>query len=541
MKTLDAALMYLEQGFPVIPMSPTDKKPLVKWAEFQTRMPSEQETKEMFSKYSKAMIGLVTGKISGICVIDCDSSEACEKIDFILPEMFESPIAVSPRGGRHYYFQCPEDLQTKTAVFSKVDVRANGGVIIAPPSINSQGKKYSWLNVSGLTRDALQPMPSNVIETLSQPPGKCARPHGSAPLNKNTLYIEGVTTNLTTPFANGRRDNDLFAVANGLVKSGIDINLASEVLRRLILSWGEEVDEKWVNDKIESALKRQEKRDGKFSDEVKEWILSSNGVFLSSDVVKCLQVSSRDEQKNLSKILSRLCEEGVIERHGEKNGCFRKIKKDYEVIDLSSVSINPLPIVWPFGIHEKVYVLPKSVAVVAGETDAGKTALCLNFACMNRERMKVRFLTSEMSGEEIKSRTLPLGVPESEWKKIEFIERSCNFQDLILPDGLTIVDYVEKSENFYEIARDIKEIFDRLKTGFVLIALQKKAGQEFGRGGDFSAEKARLYLSMSPGRLKIVKAKNWVKPDVNPNRMECEFKLVGGIKFIQTSGWRRPN
>lgn len=141
MKTLDAALMYLEQGFPVIPMSPTDKKPLVKWAEFQTRMPSEQETKEMFSKYSKAMIGLVTGKISGICVIDCDSSEACEKIDFILPEMFESPIAVSPRGGRHYYFQCPEDLQTKTAVFSKVDVRANGGVIIAPPSINSQGKK----------------------------------------------------------------------------------------------------------------------------------------------------------------------------------------------------------------------------------------------------------------------------------------------------------------------------------------------------------------------------------------------------------------
>ena len=60
--------------------------------------------------------------------------------------------------------------------------------------------------------------------------------------------------------------------------------------------------------------------------------------------------------------------------------------------------------------------------------------------------------------------------------------------------------------------------------------IQKKRKAELGRGAEFSEERARLYLSMDNGKLKIVKAKNW-KTEVNPNGIGYTFKLVDGCKF----------
>jgi hypothetical protein len=61
----------------------------------------------------------------------------------------------------------------------------------------------------------------------------------------------------------------------------------------------------------------------RISDEVRKWVLSSNVVFVSTDVVKGLGMSSRDESKNVSKILERLRKEGMIERQGR--GGYRRI------------------------------------------------------------------------------------------------------------------------------------------------------------------------------------------------------------------------
>ncbi len=276
-----------------------------------------------------------------------------------------------------------------------------------------------------------------------------------------------------------------------------------------------------------------------FADEVREWVLSSTGVFLSSDVVRCRQVSSRDEKKNLSKILTRLKDEGIIERHGDRNGCYRRIEKDFEVLDILGAQTTPFSLVLPFQIHEKVHILQKSIIVLAGEVNTGKTAVALNVAKLNMEHVKIRYLSSEMGASEIKTRLLKVDIPLERWSKVEFIERSHTFHDLVLPDGLTIVDFLEKNDNFYEIGQDIKNIFDKLKTGVAFILIQKKAGQVYGRGGDFSAEKARLYLTMEPGKIKIVKGKNWANPEINPNGLELDFKLVDGFKFVETSGWRR--
>jgi hypothetical protein len=70
---IKAALWYLEKmNFSVIPVR-KNKKAFVKWSQYQNTKPSSQQIKEWWSKWPDANIGIITGAISGIDVVDCDS------------------------------------------------------------------------------------------------------------------------------------------------------------------------------------------------------------------------------------------------------------------------------------------------------------------------------------------------------------------------------------------------------------------------------------------------------------------------------------
>ncbi len=101
-----------------------------------------------------------------------------------------------------------------------------------------------------------------------------------------------------------------------------------------------------------------------------------------------------------------------------------------------------------------------------------------------------------------------------------------------------IIDFLEISDEFYKIAGMIKEIYDKLKKGIAIIALQKNPKAEFGIGGARSIEKARLYVTLEKGIAKIVSGKNWAS-ETNPNGLYRTFKLVQGAKFITQEGWKR--
>lgn len=529
MKTIvDDALEYLKQGFPAIPMSPTDKRPLVKWSEFQERIPSEQETKEMFSKYSKAMIGLVTGKISGICVIDCDSPEACEKIDSMLPEMFEIPIAVSPRGGRHYYFRCPEGLQTKAAVFPQVDVRASGGVIVSPPSINAHGKQYRWLDGLKLKSEALQEMPASLLCTLK-----------GAPLNNNNIYIGGVDS--APLFSVGRRDTDLFTLANSLVKSGMPEADIFRYLDFIMRSWGEH-DETWINTKIQSALKRQERRERNLSEEVKDWTLLQTGYFSVTTCYNELQVVTKEQKTAVRVALLRLTKEGLIERHPTESGRYRRIDTTEEIINFLDCPTTNLftDFKYPFGMETYYRTMPKNEIVIAGCPDSGKTAILLNIAYLNQSKYEIYYFSSEMGGLELRDRLSKFDMPLEQWKT-RFIERSSNFADVIRPDAVNIIDYLELCQDTFKVGEYLRAIHDKLKNGIAIIALQKPFGRDLGRGAEFSLEKPRLYLSMEKNQMKIVKCKNWRDSSKNPNGLTIDYKLSKGCNFIPISGWKKPD
>ena len=267
------------------------------------------------------------------------------------------------------------------------------------------------------------------------------------------------------------------------------------------------------------------------SEELGEWVSVTAGYFSVTDCDRELHCVTSQAKTNRRVILHRLVEAKVIERHPKKNGIYRRVENESPLIEWETADISAtVPLKWPFELENYALIYPKNIAVIAGSPNAGKTAFLLNLIKLNMDRYKVHYYSSEMGPEELKLRLSKFG--NITWK-FNARERSTNFADVIYPDDINIIDYIEiTGGEFFMIAEELRAIFDKLNKGVAVIALQKKKGAELGRGAEFSLEKPRLYLSMDSGTLKIIKAKNWAVEGENPNGVEFKFRLVKGAEFI---------
>jgi putative DNA primase/helicase len=131
-------------GFSLIPLAAGGKKPLVKWTEFQTAKPDWAQIEQWQLDYPDANIGIVTGTVSGIFVVDFDSPEAFQAAQH--RGLGCGVIAKSGRG-YHVYYRHPEwTVKTTTGILDHVDIRSDGGYIVAPPSVHENGTVYEWVD-----------------------------------------------------------------------------------------------------------------------------------------------------------------------------------------------------------------------------------------------------------------------------------------------------------------------------------------------------------------------------------------------------------
>jgi hypothetical protein len=295
-------------------------------------------------------------------------------------------------------------------------------------------------------------------------------------------------------------------------------------------------------EKILSALNRAEKNEKNLTEEIREFVLTTSGNFSTTNVYIGQHLTTREEKKKAVVILGRLVKEGIIERVGPKNGVFRRIENECLTIDWLNAEHKELDIKYPLGIDRYFCTMPKNVICVAGSPDAGKTAFLLNFIKKNMHKNKIHYFSSEMGAMELKDRLSNFGIPLDQWN-FTAKERAGNFADVIQPEDINIIDYLEISGDFYKIGEMITAIFNKLGHGIALIALQKNKGAETGRGGTFGLEKPRLYITIDadlPGAVaKIVKCKNWRISQINPNGMKCKFKIVAGANILITEEWAR--
>ena len=276
------------------------------------------------------------------------------------------------------------------------------------------------------------------------------------------------------------------------------------------------------------------------AERIEAWISETSGWFSYEDCDKELEIRDSKDKDNRRQVIKRLKDAGIIESHPSHNKLLRFVKVAVRIVDFKAAgSKTPLAIKYPFGIESYFRTYPGNIIALAGAADAGKTAFLLNLIQRNMADFSIYYQTSEMGDAELASRLEKFeGITLDEWN-FTAEERSRDFADVIRPDCINIVDYLELAGDFYMVADYLKQLHDKLSSGIAIVALQKKRGAELGRGGDFGLEKPRLYLSMDAGKLTIQKAKNWADPQVNPNGLVLNFKIVNGCKFIVINDWHK--
>lgn len=533
-QVLEMALKYADKGYCIIPINPYAKKPFFAVEEFQKRHSTKDEIQKWWKEFPTSMIGIMTGYISKLFVLDLDPNHNSDEISKLIPDSFLTPTAKTPRRGTHLYFQDPgnEKITIKSALMPDVDYRCNGGYIIAPPSRNGYGRDYQWLDGLSIFEIEPQPMPGDLYNYIIKNMQLSNKGVRGCVTNRDNLGINY--------FDEGRRDEDIFSVAYSMAKGKIEEGLIYQAIKTLGENCNPPFPESEILEKIESAFKRVKKQERNLTEEIERWVSVTNGWFSVTDSDRALQVVTNDDKTARRQIFHRLKEKGIIENYGTKDGIYRRIETAADEIDFMGVEEKIVDIVWPFEIQEWVKILPKNIIVIAGESNAGKTAFLLNTCFMNMGKFKINYFSSEMGAMELRDRLKKFESGLQHWKEnINFRERSSNFADVTKPNDVNIIDFLEITDEFYKIGGFIKEIYDKLKKGLAIIALQKNPKTDFGLGGMRSVEKARLYLSIEHGIIKIVKGKNWAREDYNPNGISRSFKLIQGAKFVPTSDWKR--
>ena len=217
---------YMGRGWSIIPIRAGDKRPLVRWEEFQHRHPSEAEARGWFCQWPEAGIGVVTGAISGLVVVDVDAGHGGnESLEQLEREHGPMPTTVecgTGGGGRHLYFAHPGGLvRNKIGLAPGVDIRADGGYVVAPPSLHASGLRYVW--VEGRTPESIgiAPLPDWILRQAMEEPTR--RGHPIAYWRR--LVCDGVPA--------GERNKTIASLAGHLLRHGVD----AAVVMELLLCW----------------------------------------------------------------------------------------------------------------------------------------------------------------------------------------------------------------------------------------------------------------------------------------------------------------
>ncbi|WP_207634478.1 bifunctional DNA primase/polymerase [Candidatus Frankia alpina] len=165
---LCGALFYAGLGWPVVPVAPPGapvarpgKRPLVRdWPTAASASPGQ--IKAWWERWPDANVGVVTGRRSGLGVLDLDPGKggtaplsALESRVGCLPG---TVTVVTGSGGAHLYYRHPGvPLLSAADVYGPgLDVRGDGGLVVAPPSRHPCGHRYAWVGgARGLCWEAL--------------------------------------------------------------------------------------------------------------------------------------------------------------------------------------------------------------------------------------------------------------------------------------------------------------------------------------------------------------------------------------------------
>lgn len=253
-----AALSYAARGWPIFPVHTAvgicscgdpncenaGKHPRTKHG-LHDASSNQEIIRSWWGQWPTANIGIATGKFSGLIVVDIDSAEGKTTVKALLSDIEVSAIPRVRTGklsGFHLYFSSPaEPIPTRTRVLSGVDIRGDGGYVIAPPSLHASGKQYQW-EIEPCEK--LPPVPGRLLEKIT-----AARIRDAARTRFDTARaLEGVPE--------GQRDDTIFRLACKLRHADIPREYAEALIRESARNCNPPFSEALAMEKVDRVYTR---------------------------------------------------------------------------------------------------------------------------------------------------------------------------------------------------------------------------------------------------------------------------------------------
>jgi predicted P-loop ATPase len=151
-KMLKCALYYAKSGLAVFPLKPKSKMPIYPGG-FKIATTDTGTITEWWTKHPSANIGIATGvKSGGMFVIDLDkdSDKGIDGYETLTDwerdngDLPDTANTITGRGGYHLLYKTNKTVKSRAGLYDGIDIRGDGGYIVAPPSIHNNGNEYQW-------------------------------------------------------------------------------------------------------------------------------------------------------------------------------------------------------------------------------------------------------------------------------------------------------------------------------------------------------------------------------------------------------------
>ena len=233
----ECAVEYVNTGWSVLPVRPDEKRPyMTNWLVYQHTRATREMVESWFANLSGAGVGLVTGRISNVVVLDVE--KWCKiPLEDLLKKYPTQMVAKSGGGGYHLYYAYPQGVgkvSNRVGIFEGADLRADGGFVVLPPTRHPSGNRYEWI-----VKGPLGVFPRSLLELQSQPKAQS----------------DGWLVEALRGVSEGGRNDTCARLAGYFFRKGMNY----DVVEALILSWNECNDPPLPVNEVRTTIKSIER------------------------------------------------------------------------------------------------------------------------------------------------------------------------------------------------------------------------------------------------------------------------------------------